>query len=131
MKYFTIAELSRSSAAAQRGLDNTPDPTAVANLVALVDNLLDPLREAWGGPIIVNSGYRSAAVNRAVGGVATSSHLTGRAADITVGSTTANALLYQMAQERKLPFFELIGRKYSFKWLHISYDPTRPQRQPC
>ena len=58
MKYFTIVELTKSATASRRGIDNTPSSTIKANLTELVDNILDPLREAWGAPIIVSSGYR-------------------------------------------------------------------------
>lgn len=67
MKHFTIEELTRSATAEARGIDNTPPPAAVAALNALVDKVLDPLREAWGAPIKITSGYRSSELNRAVG----------------------------------------------------------------
>ncbi len=56
MKYFTIAELTRSATASARGIDNTPAQSHIDNLRALVDNVLDPLRQAWGKPLTVNSG---------------------------------------------------------------------------
>ena len=58
MKYFTINEVCRSETASKHKIDNTPSAEIIANLTALVDNVLDPLREAWGRPIIVTSGYR-------------------------------------------------------------------------
>lgn len=82
MKYFTIDELTRSVTATQRGIDNTPDLIAKANLRTLVEAVLDPLRKAWRAPIIVSSGYRCPALNRAVDGVEHSLHLRGMAADI-------------------------------------------------
>ena len=130
MKYFTISEFERSETAARMGIDNRVPTEARTNLIALTDHVLDPLREAWGKPIVVTSGYRSYAVNKAVGGVATSSHLTGRAADITTGNPTDNRRLYQLAQDLGLPYFELIGKKYDYKWLHVSYNPERQKRRP-
>ncbi|MCM1068252.1 MAG: D-Ala-D-Ala carboxypeptidase family metallohydrolase [Muribaculaceae bacterium] len=129
MKYFTIAELCRSQVASAMHIDNSPTPEVKAHLTALVENILDPLREAWGRPIRVNSGYRSPQLNKAVGGVPTSQHLTGEAADITTGSDVDNRKLYQLAQSLGLPFDQLIGNKYDFKWLHISYCPTRTRKQ--
>ena len=82
MKYFTLPELTHSATALRLGLDNTPSPWATANLEYLVQNLLDPLREAFGKPIVVNSGYRCHELNEAVGGVDGSYHLKGLAADI-------------------------------------------------
>ena len=128
MKYFTIAELSRSDVAARRGIVNTPGPTETANLTALVDNVLDPLREAWGRPITVNSGYRCPALNKAVGGVASSQHLTGHAADITTGNSVDNRRLFEMVQRLGLPFDQLIDES-DFTWIHISHDPRRNRRQ--
>ena len=93
MKYFTIEELTRSTTARQRGIDNTPSQQVIDNLTALVNNVLDPLRQAWGKPIHVNSGYRCPALNKAVGGVPHSQHMLGEAADITAGSRDANCQL--------------------------------------
>ena len=130
MRYFTFQEFERSEKAYQLAIDNTMPEAARKNVAALVDTVLDPLREAWGGPIIVNSGYRCAALNKAVGGVPTSMHLTGHAADITTGNSVDNRRLYQLVEDLNLPYFELIGQKYDFRWLHISYNPERTKRNP-
>lgn len=82
MKYFTITELCRSDTAIEKGIDNTAPPQVRVNLSILVNNLLDPLREAWRSPIKVTSGFRCGVLNRAVGGSSTSAHLYGYAADI-------------------------------------------------
>ena len=82
MKYFTIKELCRSTTADRKGIDNRCGSDIEANLTALVDNVLDPLREWYGKPIVVNSGYRCPALNKAVGGATTSQHMSGQAADI-------------------------------------------------
>ena len=127
MKYFTFDELSRSETAKRQGIDNTPSSAAKSNIAALVDNILDPLREAWGKPIYVNSGYRCPALNKAVGGASSSQHLTGQAADITTGNKVDNAKLFQLAIDLKLPFDQIINEQ-NFSWLHISYSP-RHRRQ--
>ena len=82
MTYFTISELTASDTAKAKGIDNAPTTAVRASLVALIETLLDPLREAWKSPIKVTSGYRCAVLNRAVGGSSTSAHLYGCAADI-------------------------------------------------
>ena len=84
MTYFTINELIASDTAKVKGIDNSPTTEVRANLVALIETLLDPLREAWKSPIKVTSGYRCPELNRAkeVRGSATSAHLYGYAADI-------------------------------------------------
>lgn len=129
MKWFTIEELTQSETAQRLGIDNKAGAAEEENLRALVENVLDPLRAAWGGPIYVNSGYRSRALNKAVGGVANSEHLTGRAADITTGSKEGNERLFRLAIERGLPWRQLIDEK-GFRWIHISYDPSRRQDIP-
>lgn len=83
MKYFTIEELMRSETALRRGIVNvTESPFVVQNLCILADCVLDPLREAVGFPIVVESGYRCPELNRILGGVQDSQHLVGRAVDI-------------------------------------------------
>jgi hypothetical protein len=74
MKYFTIKELTKSSTAEAKGIDNTPTPEVEHNLTALVDNVLDGVRAIYGKPITVNSGYRCPELNKAVGGSVTSDH---------------------------------------------------------
>ena len=71
MKYFTIAELCRSTTADNKCIDNTPAPEIREKLQTLIEELLDPIREAWGKPIRVNSGYRCPALNQAVRGAPT------------------------------------------------------------
>ena len=88
--YFTLSELLRSDTAAARSIDNAPSHDVIRRLNALMDECLDPVRELWGKPIGVNSGYRSPALNAAVGGAAASQHMKGEAADITTGSVGCN-----------------------------------------
>ena len=86
MKYFTISELTASATALREGIDNRPSKCAYHLLHVLADQLLDPIREAWGKPIIVSSGYRCKELNALVGGVKNSHHILGCAADITAPS---------------------------------------------
>lgn len=130
MKYFSINELTFSDTAVRKGIDNTPSAAVKANLTALVANILDPLREAYGKPITVSSGYRCARLNRAVGGAARSQHLTGQAADLqAVGkSKSENKKLFELAQKLRLPFDQLID-EYNFQWVHISFNAKGNRRQ--
>lgn len=127
MKYFTFTEFERSDTATRHAIDNAMPESAKKNVAALVDNVLDPLREAWGRPLYVNSGYRSAELNRRVGGKPSSQHLTGQAADITTGNRADNRRLFQLAIDLGLPFDQLIDEN-NFSWLHISHGP-RNRRQ--
>ena len=130
MIYFTIEELIKSSTARRKGIPNLPNGEQKENLIALVDNVLDPLRKLWGKPIIVTSGFRCAKLNRAVGGVAKSQHTKGQAADIrTVENTTmANKQLFDVAMRSGLPFDQLID-EYGYNWIHISYNIKGNRKQ--
>lgn len=128
MKHFTIADLCKSATAERLGIDNRCKKEHVVNMTALVDNVLDPLREAYGKPIRVNSGFRCPALNKAVRGSATSDHMTGRAADITGGSAAENKRLFYMIQSLGLPFDQLIDEK-NFAWVHVSYRSEKDNRK--
>lgn len=129
MRYFTIKELTDSQTARARGIDNTPDAEHERNLRTLVAAVLDPLREAYGKPIRVTSGYRSPRLNSAVGGVKKSHHSRGMAADIvgTPNTGKENRRLYDLIKELGLPFSQRIHEKGSLmagpRWVHVSYDP--------
>jgi uncharacterized protein YcbK (DUF882 family) len=126
MKYFTIEELCQSTTADRKGIDNRCSNEIAANLTALVDNVLDPLRIWYGKPITVNSGYRCPALNKAVGGAVTSQHMSGQAADIDTGDRQQNKLLFEYIR-KSLPFDQLIDES-NFAWVHISYRADRNNR---
>lgn len=128
MKYFTVAEFVKSDTADRRAIDNRLPKELLPNVQALVDNVLDPLREAYGKPITVTSGFRCPALNNAVKGSATSDHMTGRAADITGGSPRENRRLFYLIQELGLPFDQLIDEK-NFSWVHVSYREGNNRKQ--
>jgi hypothetical protein len=127
MRHFTIAELTRSATARRLGIDNTPPASAIRALTALVDDVLDPLRDAWGGPIRVNSGYRCPELNKAVGGTPSSQHQHGEAADITVGSRSANRRLLALIKRLDLPVDQCIDEK-GCRWIHVSHRRGRNRR---
>ena len=149
MKYFTIQELTASATALREGIDNRPSKCAYHLLHVLVDLLLDPIREAWGEPIVVSSGYRCKQLNALVGGVKNSHHILGCAADIIAGNRADHRKLFKMIQkmqqEGRIKFTQLIlegGAKGAplattedlssqrsaacgsdGRWIHISYVP--------
>lgn len=129
MKYFTIKELTKSSTATRYGIDNTPSKDIEENLKALVENILDPLRHAWGAPIIVTSGYRCSKLNKKVGGATNSQHTLGQAADIRTVSDTRedNKKLYNLIKILNLPVDQCIN-EYDYDWIHVSFGP-RNRRQ--
>lgn len=128
MRYFTFTEFERSATAYRLAIDNAIPEWAKRNISALVDGVLDPLREAWGRPLTVTSGYRCAELNKAVGGSKTSHHCNGMAADITTGNKVDNRKLFQLVLSLGLPFTQLIDEK-DFSWVHVSLDPANVKRQ--
>ena len=136
-KHFTLEEFVRSRKAQARGIKNEPPAEAVEGLKLLVQHILEPLRLAWGQPIFVTSGYRSPALNRAVGGVGgvpNSQHLLGQAADIVADLSLLNYDLGRLIIQLSLPFDQLIfedcyveyvaGRpQHCCRWIHVSYGP--------
>lgn len=124
MKFFTIKEFTKSDSAKRSKINNIPTKQEELNLIALVENILDPLREAYGKPIIVTSGFRCERLNKLVNGSKTSQHRFGQAADIrTVEDTIEeNKKLFNLIQELDLPFDQLID-EYNYDWIHVSYSP--------
>ena len=127
MKYFSVEELTASATAQREGIDNRPPTSAYHLLHVLVEQLLDPIREAWGAPIVVSSGYRCKELNALVGGAKNSHHLLGCAADLIAGSKAEHRKLFkliqQMQQEGRIKFTQLI-LEGDGRWIHISYVPS-------
>lgn len=129
MKYFTIKELTKSDTALRYGIFNIPNKQQEQNLRKLVETVLDPLREKYGKPIIVSSGFRCEKLNRIVGGARTSQHQTGEAVDIRSVQDTPeeNKKIFDLILELNLPFDQLIN-EYNYDWIHVSCsDKNRKQ----
>lgn len=113
---FSYSEFEKSDTAFRLGIDNKIKQRGIKiNLKSLVDNILQPLRDSWGGPIFINSGYRCLELNKAVGGVPTSQHCLGMAADC--GCTDPYSLA-KLAQWMKLDFDQMILYP---TFVHFSY----------
>jgi len=128
---FSLSELTKSEAATRLGLDNTPALQIIENLEALVQNILQPVRDKF-GPVVVTSGYRSPEVNKAIGGSATSDHCKGQAADFEVLGKDNRELAIWIAEN--MQFTQLILEFYKpgvpdSGWVHCSYDPGNLKRQ--
>ena len=122
--HFSLAELVVSQVATRQGIDNAPAPAIVANLTRLAA-LLEQVRALVGAPITVSSGYRSPALNRAVGGAASSAHVLGLAADISTNKLAPKALAL-LIQQSGIVFDQLI---YEGAWVHIGLSAGTPRRQ--
>ena len=133
-KYFELAEFTSSREAKKRGIDNTPSFEVVEHLNELVDNFLDPLRAAYGMPIRISSGYRCPELNKAVGGVVTSAHMTGYAADLQVGGSFSKFCEFVVDWVKKTgtKFDQILlesKKATGDKWLHVGlYNNQRQQR---
>jgi zinc D-Ala-D-Ala carboxypeptidase len=132
---FTLEELTKSETALRQNIDNTPSEDIVTNLRTLAEKVLQPVREHYGKGVKVNSGFRSMAVNAAVGGVQgakPSDHTRGLAADIEIPGLP-NAELAQWI-EANLEYTQLILEFYTqgipdSGWVHVSYDPANLKKQ--
>lgn len=131
MSYFTLKEFTRSSTAEKLGIVNEPTSEHQKNIQLLIDNVLDPLREKFGEPIIVSSGYRSQALNKAVGGSSTSQHSKGQAADIMAKNPADNAKLFNIIS-CSLPYDQLIWEKGNDAypaWVHVSFSSVNNRKE--
>ena len=124
---FTLEELVKSETALRKDMDNTPDEGSVRNLKALAENVLQPVRDAFGKGVKVNSGYRHPDVNAAVGSSRTSDHCKGMAADIEIPGVANHELAAWI--EQNLKFTQVILEFYTkgipdSGWVHVSFDPA-------
>ena len=134
-KYFTLAELTPSGTAKRLGIKNDPTPAHLECLKGLSVNVLDKVREHFGKPIWVSSGYRSKALNEVTpGSSATSQHCTGEAADLDQdgrGTGVTNKMVFDYIKDH-LNFDQLIyeyGTDANPDWVHVSWESTGKQRK--
>lgn len=134
-KYFTLAELTPSSTAKRLGIKNDPTPEHLNNLKLLATNVLDKVREHFGKPIWVSSGYRSKALNDVTpGSSATSQHCSGEAADLDQdgrGTGVTNKMVFDYIKDN-LEFDQLIyeyGTDTNPDWVHVSWESNGKQRK--
>lgn len=122
-KWFKFSDFVDSEKARELGIENKPDDRAIKNIVTLMA-FLDRMRDAWGGPIIVNSGYRCEELNKAVGGKSTSGHLSGYAADIRAGGVDINVFydwLMRWLGKEKITYDEcFLERGKKSTWVHFA-----------
>lgn len=125
-KNFSLKELHRSDTADRNGIDNTPGLDEIERLMYLVTHLLQPLRDLYGKPLIVNSGYRSPELNRAVEGSPTSQHMRGEAADIRPYNAADLDLLRRLVVESGLEFDQMIVYP---SFIHLSLKRSGNRKQ--
>lgn len=123
-KNFTLEELTASATAKAKGISNNPGQTDIVNLCGLVHNVLQPLRNWWGKEVKIGSGYRSLALNRAVGGVSNSQHMKGEAADLCIDGDIQKGKSWFQFIKQHCEFDQLIWEKNpktGAYWVHVSY----------
>ena len=130
MKYFSIKELCKSNTAIKNKIDNHPTPEIEKNLTILIEHCLDPIREKFGKPITVTSGYRCEKLNKLVGGKPNSQHLKGQAADLVGDTNTKTKEIFEIAKQLG-NFDQLLFEKNSKGsiWVHISYQDSGNRKQ--
>ena len=139
MKYFSLSEFSHSDTAVSLGIDNTIPKECVECIRHLVHCVLDPVREHWGLPIRVTSGYRCPELNEEVGGVEESWHMHGCAADITALGNNE-----EHRRHRNVELMSLIRAMYltgkialtecyagpDYRYIHVAYSPAEIDESP-
>ena len=118
-KFFTLEELTVSQAAARQGLSNVPD-AAILKTLTNTAKCLDEVRLLLGVPIVVNSGYRSPLVNKAVGGASKSQHVEGKAVDFIAPKFGSPRQIVEKILSSNIPFCQIILEFDS--WVHISFS---------
>ncbi len=129
-KYFNLEEFLTSSTARQKSIENLPSWEIVEHLKELAD-FLDGLREEWGSSIIVSSGFRNKALNKAVGGVEASTHQIGYAVDIVPGNGKFKEFVEFMKKWLAGKKFDqcIIEKSKRSQWVHLAlYNNSHKQR---
>ena len=133
-EHLDLAEVTRSETAKRKGISNEPTPEHLENFKKLAQNIFEPIRKHFGVPIHISSGYRSKALNTAIGGSLTSQHCSGEAIDIDMDGSSngvTNKMVFEFIRAN-LNFDQLIwefGTKDAPDWVHVSFETSGKQRK--
>lgn len=133
-EHLSLAEVIRSETAKRKGISNMPTEAHLENFKLLAEKVFEPTRNHFGNPIHISSGYRSEALNKAIGGSKTSQHCSGEAIDIDMDGSAhgiTNKMVFDYIKEN-LDFDQLIwefGNDSNPDWVHVSYESTGKQRK--
>jgi len=129
-KHISYKEATYSNYAKKHKIENTPDDEQIKNMKLLAKEVFEPLREWVGGPIKVNSMYRSDELNSGLNGSINSSHLKGQAMDITSMGLKSNLEMFNYIKDN-LDFDQLIWEygKRNPVWLHVSFNSVKNRKQ--
>jgi hypothetical protein len=132
-EHLSLAEVIKSETAKRRGVSNMPTEAHLTNFKLLAEKVFEPIRNHFGNPIHISSGYRSKALNEAIGGASSSQHCTGEAIDIDMDGSAdgiTNKMVFDYIKEN-LQFDQLIwefGTSSNPDWVHVSYESSGRQR---
>ena len=128
-KNFTLRELTRSNTATRLGVNNEPIKLHMENMQRLISNLIQPMRDEL-GPIRITSGYRSKALNRAIGGSSKSQHCKGEALDVQFWKEgqMCNKEIYKWILNSGLEFDQMIN-EFDFAWIHVSLKENKNRKE--
>lgn len=131
-KNFKLDEFERSVTANKLGIDNkikNSEPEIISNILYLCRNVLQPIRDAYGKPITITSGYRCSKLNEIIGGAKNSQHLKGEAVDIKCDSMyTLWTMIMEMIKSGKIEVDQVIDEK-NLSWIHISLTKKKNRNQ--
>ena len=133
-EHLNLSEVTRSETAKRRGISNEPTAEHLENFKKLAENIFEPIRKHFGKPIHLSSGYRSKALNTAIGGSLSSQHCKGEAIDIDMDGSSngvTNRMVFDYIRTN-LNFDQLIwefGTKDNPDWVHVSFSSTGKQRK--
>ena len=126
-EHLELSEVIRSESAKRNGISNMPTAEHIENFKILATKVFEPIREHFGVPIRISSGYRSLGLNKCVGGSETSQHSSGEAIDIDQDQTTiTNKQVFEYIKDN-LAFDQLIN-EFNYSWVHVSYKANGKQR---
>jgi zinc D-Ala-D-Ala carboxypeptidase len=131
-KHLDLSEVTRSESAKRHGISNQPTPEHIENFKLLAEKIFEPIREHFGVPIRISSGYRSKELNAKIGGSKSSQHCKGQAIDIDQdGTSITNKQVFDFIKDN-LPFDQLIyefGDDQNPNWVHVSYSKNEQRGQ--
>ena len=130
--HFSLAEFTKSQTAIRKGIKNEPNEEAIENMRLLCENILEPIRENYGLPFTLNSGFRSLGLNTEIGSSPTSQHVTGQAADFEIPTISNKDIAHWIRDN--LDYDQLLLEFYkegdpSSGWVHCSYVGFENRKQ--
>jgi hypothetical protein len=129
-KHLDIGEVIRSESAKREGIINMPTPEHYENLKVIAEKVFEPIREHFGVPILISSGYRSEALNVYIGGSRSSDHSKGRALDLDMDGSSSgvtNKMIFEFIKDN-LEYDQLIN-EFDYAWVHVGYRLNENRKQ--